>query len=84
MQDTGHFHMYQRAVLEKSHEELTSKLIMESALFDILSEKFDPMEIIKIISGEGSLGQIISLEILMSTEWIIFLGIHIIQELHME
>ena len=33
---------------------------MESDLFDILSEKFDPEEIIKLISGEGSLGQIIS------------------------
>lgn len=60
--DAGHgpFSHVSESVLERSHEELTSKLIMESPLFDILSEKFDPMEIIKIISGEGSLGQIIS------------------------
>lgn len=60
--DAGHgpFSHVSESVLERSHEELTSKLIMESPLFDILSEKFDPVEIIKIISGEGSLGQIIS------------------------
>jgi HD superfamily phosphohydrolase len=62
LHDAGHgpFSHVSEAVLEKSHEELTSKLIMDSGLYDILSEKFDPNEIIKLISGEGRLGHIIS------------------------
>ena len=62
LHDAGHgpFSHVSESVLEKSHEELTSKLIMESHLSDILEEKFDPKEIIKLISGEGRLGQIIS------------------------
>jgi len=62
LHDAGHgpFSHVSEAVLEKSHEELTSKLILESELSDILSEKFDPREIINLISGEGALGQIIS------------------------
>lgn len=65
LHDAGHgpFSHVSEAVLEKSHEELTSKLILESALSDILSEKFDPKEIIKLISGEGVLGQVISGEL---------------------
>lgn len=62
LHDAGHgpFSHVSEAVLKESHEELTSKLIMESELSTILSEKYDPEEIIRIISGEGSLGQIIS------------------------
>jgi uncharacterized protein len=62
LHDAGHgpFSHVSEAVLEKSHEELTSKLILESELSEILSEKFDPNEIIKLISGEGRLGHIIS------------------------
>jgi HD superfamily phosphohydrolase len=62
LHDAGHgpFSHVSEAVLEHSHEELTSKLIMESHISDILSEKYDPKEIIGTISGEGSLGQIIS------------------------
>ena len=62
LHDAGHgpFSHVSESVLERSHEELTSKLILESELSDILSEKFDPKEIIKLISGEGRLGHIIS------------------------
>ena len=62
LHDAGHgpFSHVSEAVLEKSHEELTSKLILESELSEIISEKFDPNEIIKLISGEGRLGHIIS------------------------
>lgn len=62
LHDAGHgpFSHVSESVLEKSHEELTSKLIKESYLSDILEEKCDPKEIIKLISGEGRLGQIIS------------------------
>jgi len=62
LHDAGHgpFSHVSEAVLEHSHEELTSKLIMESHISEILSEKYDPKEIISIISGEGSLGQMIS------------------------
>jgi len=62
LHDAGHgpFSHVSEAVLEKSHEELTSLLILESQLSEILSEKFDPKEIINLISGEGTLGQIIS------------------------
>jgi uncharacterized protein len=62
LHDAGHgpFSHVSEGVLEKSHEELTSKLIMKSELSEILSEKFDPKEIIKLINGEGTLGHIIS------------------------
>jgi hypothetical protein len=62
LHDAGHgpFSHVSESVLERSHEELTSKLILESEISDILSEKFDPKEIIKLISGEGRLGHIIS------------------------
>jgi len=62
LHDAGHgpFSHVSESVLEKSHEELTSKLIMQSELSEILSEKFDPNDIIKLISGEGKLGPIIS------------------------
>jgi len=62
LHDAGHgpFSHVSEAVLEKSHEEPTSKLILESELSEILSEKFVPKEIIKLISGEGRLGHIIS------------------------
>ncbi len=62
LHDSGHgpFSHVSEAVLDKSHEQLTSELITGSELSDILSEKFDPKEIIKLINGEGRLGQIIS------------------------
>jgi HD superfamily phosphohydrolase len=62
LHDAGHgpFSHVSELVHAKSHEELTSKLILESQLSDILSENYDPKAIIKLISGAGSLGQIIS------------------------
>lgn len=62
LHDAGHgpFSHVSESVLKQSHEELTSKLIRESEISTILSEKYDPEEIISLIRGEGSLGQIIS------------------------
>lgn len=62
LHDAGHgpFSHVSESVLEETHEELTSKLILKSELSDILSEKFNPKDIIKLISGEGKLGHIIS------------------------
>jgi uncharacterized protein len=65
LHDSGHgpFSHVSEGVMDSSHEELTSKLIKESQLSDLLSEKFDLNEIIDIISGKNSLGQIISGEL---------------------
>ncbi|BDZ71544.1 HD domain-containing protein [Methanobacterium petrolearium] len=65
LHDAGHgpFSHVSEGVINSSHEELTSKLIKESQLGDILSEKFSIKEIIKVISGKGPLGQIISGEL---------------------
>ena len=65
LHDAGHgpFSHVSERVLDSSHEELTSKLIKESQLGDILSEKFSVNEVLKVINGEGPLGQIISGEL---------------------
>lgn len=65
LHDAGHgpFSHVSEGVIDSSHEELTFKLIKESQLGDILSEKFSIKEILKIISGKGALGQIISGEL---------------------
>ncbi len=65
LHDAGHgpFSHVSEGVIDSSHEELTSKLIKESQLGDILSEKFSINEIIKVISGKGPLGQMISGEL---------------------
>ncbi len=65
LHDAGHgpFSHVSEGVLESSHEELTSKLIKESQLGDILSEKFSIKDILKVINGEGPLGQMISGEL---------------------
>lgn len=62
LHDAGHgpFSHVSEGVIDSSHEELTSKLIKESQLGDILSEMFSVNDILKIINGEGPLGQIIS------------------------
>ncbi len=65
LHDAGHgpFSHVSEGGLDSSHEELTSKLIKKSQLGDILSEKFSIKEILRVISGEGPLGQIISGEL---------------------
>jgi len=65
LHDAGHgpFSHVSERVLDTSHEKLTSRLIKESALGDILSEKYNIREVIKIIGGEGPLGQVISGEL---------------------
>ena len=66
LHDAGHgpFSHVSEGVIDTSHEKLTYKLIKESQLGDILSEKFTIKEIITIISGKGPLGQIISGELM--------------------
>ncbi len=65
LHDAGHgpFSHVSEGVINTSHEKLTYKLIKESQLGDILSEKFSIKEIISVISGKGPLGQIISGEL---------------------
>jgi uncharacterized protein len=65
LHDAGHgpFSHVSEGVLEFSHEELTSKLIKESKLGDILKEKFQLKEVMEVIRGEGNLGSIISGEL---------------------
>jgi len=65
LHDIGHgpFSHVSEGVMDTSHEDFTSQIIKESQLIDILSEIFDPHEIINIIRGRGALGQIISGEI---------------------
>lgn len=65
LHDAGHgpFSHVSEGVLDSPHEYLTSRVIKESDLLHILSEKFDPDEIIDMINGKGLLGQIISGEL---------------------
>jgi len=65
LHDAGHgpFSHVSEGVLGSPHEYLTSRVIKESDLPHILSEKFDPDEIIDMINGKGLLGQIISGEL---------------------
>jgi len=65
LHDAGHgpFSHVSEGILNSPHEYLTSRVIKESDLFHILSEKFDPDEIIDIINGKCILGQIISGEL---------------------
>lgn len=65
LHDSGHgpFSHVSEKVLSHSHEDLTIKLIEESKLSDLIEEEFDLKEILGIIRGEGSLGQVISGEL---------------------
>ena len=47
-------------VLTVNHEELTSKVIKDSNLNELISEEFDIKEIINIIKGRGTLAPIVS------------------------
>jgi hypothetical protein len=65
LHDTGHgpFSHVSEGALDITHEYLTSKIIRETHIKDIISEKFDPEEVIDIINGKGRLGQIMSGEL---------------------
>lgn len=65
LHDAGHgpFSHVSEGVLDTSHEKLTSKLIKESQLSDVLNEKFNIHDIIEIIAGKGPLGSAISGEL---------------------
>lgn len=65
LHDAGHgpFSHVSEAVLDVKHEELTAKVIKDTSLKDIITEEFDPKEIIDIINGKGHLGPIISGEL---------------------
>ncbi len=65
LHDTGHgpFSHVSEGVLDTTHEYLTSKVIEETEIKDIISEKFDPQEIIDIINGKGRFGQVMSGEL---------------------
>lgn len=65
LHDSGHgpFSHVSEGSIEKSHEELTSRLIKDSQIGDILSSEFDLNQVLKTINGEGSLGQLISGEL---------------------
>ena len=65
LHDVGHapFSHVSEGVLDITHENLAFDVIKESEISTILSEKFDPKEIIDIINGKGHLGQIISSEL---------------------
>jgi len=62
LHDAGHgpFSHVSEGALNTTHEQLTSKVIEETIINDILSEKFDPHDIIDIINGKGNFGQIMS------------------------
>ena len=65
LHDVGHgpFSHVSEGVLSFPHEELTKHVIEKTSMHDLLDEKFDTKEIVKIINGDGHLGPIISGEL---------------------
>ncbi|KZX17824.1 HD domain protein [Methanobrevibacter cuticularis] len=65
LHDAGHgpFSHVSEAVLDVKHEVLTSKVIKNTTLNDVLEEEFDTNEIVDIITGKGPFGPIVSGEL---------------------
>ena len=65
LHDIGHgpFSHVSEGVLSVPHEEFSKKVITETSMRDLLEEKFDPNEIVDIITGNGHLGPIVSGEL---------------------
>ncbi|MCL2116300.1 MAG: HD domain-containing protein [Methanobrevibacter sp.] len=65
LHDVGHgpFSHVSEAVLDVNHEKLTAKVLKNTLLNEIISEKFDIEEIIHIIQGKGTFGPIIAGEL---------------------
>lgn len=65
LHDIGHgpFSHVSEGVLSFPHEELTKYVIKNTAIRDIIEQKFDIDKIIEIINGEGKFGPIVSGEL---------------------
>ena len=65
LHDIGHgpFSHVSEGVLSMPHEELTKYVVTKTSMKDLLDEKFDVNEIVKIVNGKGELGPIVSSEL---------------------
>lgn len=65
LHDIGHgpFSHVSEGVLSVPHEELTKFVVTETSMRDLLEERFDVSEIVKIVNGQGHLGPIVSGEL---------------------
>ena len=65
LHDIGHgpFSHVSEGVLSVPHEELTNFVVTKTSMKDLLEEKFDVNEIVKIVNGKGKLGPIVSSEL---------------------
>ena len=65
LHDIGHgpFSHVSEGVLSVPHEELTKFVVTKTSMKDLLEEKFDVNEIVKIVNGKGKLGPIVSSEL---------------------
>lgn len=65
LHDIGHgpFSHVSEGVLSVPHEELTKYVVTKTSMRDLLDEKFDVDEIVKIVNGQGHLGPIVSGEL---------------------
>lgn len=65
LHDIGHgpFSHVSEGVLSVPHEDLTKYVVTKTSMRDLLEEKFDVCEIVKIVNGKGKLGPIVSGEL---------------------